>query len=240
MKLESSATLPAVCQWTWQGRGVVFFLSATSIWCLLAEFYGLCSMRSFTFAILLPATAILLLLAGLNRWKGDRALWSAVVIGAGAGFLAACVYDVFRLPFVFSREWGLSGVVPPMNLFKVFPRFGAMILGEPVEQPEFSLAAHLIGWTYHFSNGITFGVMYLALIGDARRRSWLWAVLVATGLELAMLFTPYPQFFAIPLTALFVAVTFAAHLIFGVVLGIATQRWAWRWPALAVTSHNGQ
>jgi hypothetical protein len=83
---------------------------------------------------------------------------------------------------------------------------------------------------YHFSNGITFGVMYVALIGDGRRRSWLWAVVLATGLELAMLLTPYPQFFAIPLTALFVAVTLAAHLVFGVVLGIVTKRWAVRWP----------
>src|SRR4029077_12786145 len=121
-------------------------------------------------------------------------------------------------------------IVPPMNLFKVFPRFGAMILGEPVEQPSYSLAAHLVGWVYHFSNGVTFGVMYVAIIGDAYRRSWLWAVLLATGLELAMLLTPYPQFFAIPLTILFIAVTLSAHLVFGLALGLVTKWWAVRWP----------
>lgn len=220
------ASLPAVFRWTWQGRLVVFALSATSIWCLLAEFYGLCSMRLFTFAILVPATVALIALAVLDGARGDGELWRGVVIGAVAGFVAACGYDVFRLPFVFSREWGLSAVIPPMNLFKVFPRFGAMILGEPVDQPAYSLAAHLVGWVYHFSNGVTFGVMYVAMVGDARRRSWVWAVVLATGLELAMLLTPYPQFFAIPLTAVFVAVTFTAHLVFGVVLGLATRRWA--------------
>jgi hypothetical protein len=223
---KPSPSLPAFCQWTWQGRGLVFILSATSIWCLLAEFYGLCSMRKFTFAILLPATAVLVGLAVLDRWRGDRALWHALLVGAAAGLLAAVAYDVLRLPFVFAREWGLDAVVPPMNLFKVFPRFGAMILGEPVEQAQYSLAAHLVGWIYHFSNGVTFGVMYLALIGDAGRRSWLWAVLLATGLELGMLLTPYPQFFAIPLTVLFVAVTLTAHLVFGVVLGLLARRWA--------------
>jgi len=76
-------------------------------------------------------------------------------------------YDVFRLPFVFAKEWGIASVVPPMNLFKVFPRFGAMILGQPVEQTTYTLAADLVGWTYHFSNGLTFGIMYLAMIGDA-------------------------------------------------------------------------
>lgn len=221
---------PAIFRWTGQGRLLVFTLSATSIWCLLAEFYSLCSMRLFTFAILFPATAALVAVAVLDRLKGDRQLWSGVIIGAAAGFVAACAYDVFRLPFVFSHEWGLSAVVPPMNLFKVFPRFGAMILGEPVEQEAYSLAAHLVGWVYHFSNGITFGVMYAAMIGDLRRRSWLWAVLLATGLELAMLLIPYPQFFAIPLTALFVAVTFTAHIVFGVVLGLVTKWWATRRP----------
>lgn len=58
-------------------------------------------------------------------------------------------------------------------------------------------------------------------------------MLLATGLELAMLFTPYPQFFAIPVTTLFVAVTFTAHLVFGVALGLVTKWWAVRWPTPA-------
>ena len=47
---ELPSTLPAVFRWTWQGRLLVFTLSAMSIWCLLAEFYGLCSMLTFNFA----------------------------------------------------------------------------------------------------------------------------------------------------------------------------------------------
>jgi hypothetical protein len=211
-------------RWTWQGRLVVFVLSAMSIWCLLAEFYGLCSMRLFTFAILVPATALLVAMAVLDRAMGDGRLFKAVIIGAFAGVAAAVAYDVFRLPFVFSSEWKLASIVPPMNLFKVFPRFGAMILGEPVEQSSYSLAAHLIGWTYHFSNGLTFGVMYFAMIGNSRQLSWLWAILLAAGLELAMLLTPYPQFFAIPVTATFVAVTLTAHTVFGIVLGVVVRR----------------
>ena len=41
-----------------------------------------------------------------------------------------------------------------------------------VEQPDYSLAAHLTGWADHFSNGVTLGVMGIAMIGDARRRRW--------------------------------------------------------------------
>jgi hypothetical protein len=210
-------------------------LAATSIWCLLAEFYGLCSMRLFTFWILLPATAALVALAVADRNRGEGLLWRGVVIGAVAGFLAACAYDVFRFPFVIAA---LDRVGPDwlrLPLFKVFPRFGAMILGQPYDaattDSQFTLLAHLIGWVYHFSNGITFGVMYMALVGDASRRSWLWAVLFATGLELAMLFTPYTTFFGIHMTARFVVVTLAAHAIFGMMLGKSAAWFERHWPS---------
>ena len=96
-----------------------------------------------------------------------------------------------------------------------------MILGQPIEQGAYSLNAQLVGWLYHFSNGATFGVMYLAMIGDGASRHWAWAVLMAVGLELGMLLTPYPSVFHIPLSLRFIAVTAAAHAIFGVVLGLS-------------------
>src|SRR3954468_16944705 len=92
--------LPPVLQWTGPGRALVFFLSATSIWCLLAEFYGLCSMRTFTFWVLIPSTIVLIVMALLDRSKGDRRLWRAMVVGAVGGFVAACAYDTFRMPCV--------------------------------------------------------------------------------------------------------------------------------------------
>lgn len=213
--------------WGPVGRSVVFALAATSIWCLLAEFYGLCSMRTFTFWVSLPALAALIGMVALDGLRGDGRLTRAVAVGSVAGLVAAVAYDAFRLPFVYAQEWGIASVVPPLKLFKVFPRFGAMILGEPIEQPSYSTAARMIGWAYHFSNGLTFGVMYAALIGDPARRSWLWAVLMAVGLELWMLLSPYPTVFGIPVGATFVVVTMAAHLVFGVALGLGVRA-AWR------------
>jgi hypothetical protein len=216
------------CYWTAHGRWLVFLLAASSIACLLFDFYGLCPMRLFTLWIFLPALVLLFAIALWDRRRGDGRLWRAVLIGTGGGLLAALAYDIFRLPFVFAKEWGLAAIVPPMQLFKVFPRFGAMILGQPVDQTTYSTTAHLLGWIYHFSNGATFGVMYMAMVGDAARRHWAWAVLMALGLELGMLFTPYPQVFNIPVTARFVIVTIAAHAIFGVGLGLAVRSLAIR------------
>lgn len=213
--------------WSLSARFTVFILSATSIWCLLAEFYGLCSMRAFTFAISIPATIALAAIAIYDRWQGNKSLWRGILVGALSGFLAACVYDLFRIPFVLAAADKLGPAWLRLPLFRVFPRFGALILNQPFDattaDSEFTLSAHLVGWLYHFSNGITFGIMYVALVGDLSRRSWLWAVLFATSLEFAMLLTPYTSFFGIPMTARFIVATFAAHAIFGLALGIAAQ-----------------
>ncbi len=210
--------------WTGRSRLVVFTLAGSSIACLLADFYKLCPMDIFTVFFFLPALAGLCVIAAIDRIRGDGHVWRAVCIGLLGGLLAAVAYDLFRLPFVFAKKWGIDSIVPPMKLFKVFPRFGAMVLGQPIEQANYSVPTQIVGWIYHFSNGATFGVMYMALIADARRRHWIWAVLFAMGLELGMLFTPYPKVFNIPLTARFVIVTIAAHAVFGVGLGFSV-RW---------------
>jgi hypothetical protein len=208
--------------WSPAFRLLVSALAATSIWSLLIEFTGWWSMRSFVLYVFLPAVLLLAALALVDRAIGSHRLWRAVLVGAAAGLAAAVAYDVFRLPFVYADTLGIQHVVPALKLFKVFPRFGAMILGQPLEQNVYNLSAQLVGWGYHFSNGATFGVMYVALVGDPAKRHWAWAVVFAVGLELAMLFTPYPAFFHIPLTATFVVVTMAAHLVFGIVMGRAT------------------
>jgi len=220
---ESDTRNPRPDFWSPVYRLTVYALASTSILSLLVEFYGVCSMSVFTFLVSLPALVALLAGALFDRAIGSQRLWRGIVVGGLAGLVAAFAYDIFRLPFVFAHELGIERILPPLQLYKVFPRFGAMILGQPVEQPVYSLLAQLVGWAYHFSNGLTFGIMYVALVGDAKRRLWAWAVLFATGLELGMLFTPYPRFFGIALTPKFVVATLAAHLVFGVVMGLTAQ-----------------
>ena len=233
MTLSQNPASQRPTHWTATWRTIVFVLAASSIWCLLAEMYHLCSMQFFTLWILIPATILLYAIAAWDRSFGDRTLWRGVMIGSLAGLLAAVAYDIFRLPFVFSNSWHLTGIVPQMPLYKVFPRFGAMILGQPVEQEHYSLLTQLVGWAYHFSNGVTFGVMYVAMIGNPQRRSWWWGVVMATGIEIALLLSPYGQFFGIPVSILFVAVTLTAHLIFGAVMGWYTRLAAARFPQIA-------
>ena len=216
--------------WSPAGRLVVVALSASSIWSLLIEFFGWWSMRGFALVVFLPALLCLGALVVTDGMAGTRRLARAVIAGALAGLLAAVSYDIFRLPFVFSRSLGLEHFVPAMNLFKVFPQFGAMLLAKPLNQPHYSIGTQLLGWAYHFSNGLTFGIMYVALVGDPKTRQWPWGLLFAVGLELGMLFTPYPGFFQIPVTTRFVIVTLLAHGIFGTVMGLAAPVFVRRLP----------
>lgn len=210
--------------WNRKGRLAIFLLASTSILCLLTDFYGLCSMRLATVFIFLPAAIMLGTICVVDGLWGNHRGSHAILIGLLAGLSAAVAYDIFRLPFVFSKEWGLDSIVPSMKLFKVFPRFGSMILGQSIEQPSYSAMTQIVGWIYHFSNGTTFGVMYLAIIGDGARRHWAWAIPFAVALELGMLFTPYSTVFNIPVTTRFVVVTMAAHAVFGFCLGLSV-RW---------------
>jgi len=250
----ANSRLPALLQWSAPGRVLVFALAATSIWCLLAEMYNLCNMRTFFYAILFPSTIALYGIAILDRNRGDGRLWRAVIIGTLAGLVGAVAYDIFRLPFVYSDAWGLGRIgIPQMPLFKVFPRFGALILGQPIEQPSYSLAAHLIGWAYHFSNGATFGVMFTAMYvgskeamkataqSSARGSAWkpiACATLMAVGIELCLLASPYASFFGIHLTPRFIVVTMVAHIIFGLGLGayFAWHAPKWRLPIQAAAA----
>ena len=181
-------------------------------------------MRRFALFAFVPALVLLAGLAVVDRYWGNQELCRAVMVGLWAGLLAAMAYDVFRLPFVYARPWGLVSFIPPLDLFKVFPRFGAMILGEPLDQSAYSVAAHVVGWIYHFSNGATFGVMYVAITGTRTPRHWSWGVLMALVLELGMLLSPYPSVFSIPLTLRFVLITLAAHIIFGFTMGWEVRR----------------
>jgi len=206
-------------------RVAIFVLAATSIACLLGQMYGWWPMRGFTLMVFVPSCCVLAAMAWCDRRSGNGRLCQVMAIGAAGGLAATVGYDVFRLPFVFAAKWGLDGVLPALPLFKVFPQFGAMILGGTNGN---SLAAQVIGWSYHFSNGISFGVMYAALVDGDWQRRWPVAIVFAVGLELGMLMTPYPATFGIRVTTAFVAVTLAAHTVFGVTLGLTSRALAKR------------
>src|SRR6266566_3854762 len=108
-----------------------------------------------------------------------------------------------------------------MPLFKVFPRFGELLLGGT--EPRWLVEA--LGWRYHFSNGAALGIMFLAALARPTPARLLFgAVTWALVVELLLLLTPYPSFFGIPFNLRFIALTLSAHLVFGLALGLWLRR----------------
>lgn len=176
-------------------RALVFLLASLSFAALLGQFYGLWPMQGFALLVMLPGCIWLGVLAWGRPWIAE---------GAVAGLVAAVAYDLYRLPFV------LSGA----PLFKVFPRFGELLLGS--SDPAWLV--QVLGWSYHFLNGASLGVMLLAMVPGPRGLFWagvIWG-LVVEGLLLA---TPYADFFGLAVNARFLFLTASAHLVFGLALG---------------------
>ena len=188
--------------WLW--RILIFFLAFLSFACLLGTFYGFWSMRTFACLAYLPAVAVLSFIAWTKRGELPASwIWHGTV----GGLVAALAYDLFRLPFV------LQGA----PLFKVFPRFGELLLGHT--EPRWLV--QVLGWGYHFSNGAALGIMFLTVASRATSRGLFFgAVAWALAVEIALLLTPYPAFFGIPFDQRFVLLTLSAHLVFGLTLGL--------------------
>ena len=91
-------------RWTAPGRLIVFTLAATSIGCLLAEFYGLCSMRTFTFFISIPALVILAAMTGADCQRGTADWGRGVLIRGSQGFKAIIPLMPFNSMCVFLPE----------------------------------------------------------------------------------------------------------------------------------------
>lgn len=190
-------------------RALVFTLAFLSFACLLGQFFGFWTMRWFGCWVLPPATALLAVIAWRTRGgsAGADSPHAWIVQGTLGGLLAAVAYDLFRLPFV------LGGA----PLFKVFPRFGQMLLG--ASEPAWLVQC--LGWSYHFSNGAALGIMFLAMLPRPTPRTLLFgAVAWALFVEAMLLISPYTQFFGLPLDRTFLLLTISAHLVFGLALGL--------------------
>ena len=196
---------------------VVWALASTTFACLLGHLYGFWSMRLFACLVLPPAAALLTYIAWAARGQasGVSSPHTWIVTGALGGVFAAVVYDLFRLPFV------LAGY----PLFGVFPRFGQMLLYGALND-ETGPAVQAAGWLYHFANGASLGIMFLAMVPRATWRALFWgAVAWAATVEVLLLLTPYYAFFQLHLPfPVFLALTLSAHLVFGAALG----GWCWR------------
>jgi hypothetical protein len=187
---------------------IPFLLGACSIAVLLLYFSGLGAMGPTVRMLLLPAIALVIGLLVWARLTQRHPLYHRILAGLWAGALATLTYDVVRVPI----SW--AGV----PVFKAVSYFGTVIL----EQSAPSVTSELVGWLYHFSNGVGFGLMYACIV--RRPRAWS-AVLWGVSLEVLMLLTPYAEVFGYKVSPQFFAITAGSHIVYGFTLWLALRYW---------------
>lgn len=186
----------------------MFVLSSFSILSLLLYFVGIVRFRdSALWLLAIECTGILILLYSAKRLRinGLPQLLSA---GLWAGALATLAYDIVRIPVAHSG----------IPVFKAISYFGTVLLGVQSPTP----LSETLGWAYHLSNGVSFGLMYAALVKKPRLYS---AVIWGLTLEAVMLMTPYAEVFGYRRDAKFFAITIGAHAVYGAVLYLALRWW---------------
>ena len=233
LPVPAASMLPRFLDWTSSGRALIFLLAATSILCLIIDAEGYVTLRSFFFAILGPAYLALAAIAVLNRSKGDGQLFRAIKFGAIAGIVGAIVFFIFRMPFVYSQQLGLEQYgIRQYPFFNIYPRIGALILGQELKQPSYEFITYVIGWGYHLIRATSTGIMIAACVGELQTHlhassarkplSWetgLCGALLAVTIQSFLLLSPYAKLFSIQFTPSFVFTLLFAHISFGISIG---------------------
>jgi len=197
----SRTTRPAVA-----GSVLAVALAATSIGALLADLYGLTSIATFARWLTLPAMIGLVVLGSIRRPELGE-VQRRIRVGAVGGIAGIIGYDLVRIPFAAAG----------MRVFAPIDSYGLLILNGHMASPW----SNTVGWLFHLSNGITFGIMYAVV---AARRHWGWGVLWGVTLETFVIVSPFVERYALAGQATQITLAYGAHVAFGYPLGRVVQR----------------
>jgi hypothetical protein len=185
--------------------------TAAGIAAFLLDVAGVLRMPWTMSFVSLPALVVVLALAVWAQRVDRQPFLERLVVGATAGLIATLAYDGVR--------WVIQETAPlDYDGFRAINIFGSLILDRPATDPE----ARVAGWVYHFWNGVSFGVMYALVAGNAR---WYWGLGWGMALEMAMIGV-YPFAFSIQRSdPAFLAISLTGHAAYGATLGGLCQRW---------------
>lgn len=189
-------------------RLLCFLAAVTSGAVLLMKVYGAAEMSVTVPFVVLPCSIGLLLFWWWGRKHRFEDVAMAVGIGVVGGLFSTFAYDLTRLPF------HLSGYL----VFATNSTYGMWVSDAAAS----SRYTEVIGWLYHFSNGIAFSVMYAVFM---RGRHWVFAVIYAFALESIAIFSQFGQVFALAGNYGMISIAYLAHVSYALPIGIMVQNW---------------
>lgn len=177
-----------------------------SIAMLIAQVAGVSTMHALLLPLALPCALWIAAAWSMSVKRGDTFLSSRLRLGLVGGLWGTVGYDAVRIPL------HLMG----LNPFPPIRAYGMWVAGMDHATP----MTDLVGFTYHISNGITFGIIYALLMTG---RHWGWGVLFGLGLEAMAVVTPFGELFGLRAFSQTVIIAFVAHLFYGYPLGRICQ-----------------
>lgn len=162
--------------------------------------------------VVLPTAVIIVAFALFYKNYEKFHFYNDLIIQGGKwGFLATLFYDAIRplLKVIFSFKF---------NPYRAMPIFGELITG--LEQT--TALAIAAGWTYHFWNGISFGMMFALLVPKGGMiKGFIWSMILQ-----GLMMWVYPHFLAVRLADPgFLMMGIVGHAIWGIVLGYGIKRY---------------
>lgn len=162
-------------------------------------------MYNSIYFLLIPSFLLLFGVLGYS-FKKNRNIFSLILIGAFGGLIGTFGYDLIRIPFMLMG----SRIFAPINMYGVW-------LTDASTGNSFT---DTIGWLYHFSNGITFGIMYALFM---KGRSFWWAISYALLLETIFVVSPFGELFGLTSKPLSLVAAYIGHIAYGYPLGKMVQ-----------------
>ena len=164
--------------------------------------------------VLVPSVVVLVAVLVAARAQGHRRLVNRLLAGAGAGVLATAGLEAVRITGF--HLGGMPGSLPKL--------LGVLLLNRFMLGP--STLSNVVGWAYHFWNGVTFGIVFAVLLG--RKPLW-WAVGFGELVGIGFLVSPAVRALGVGFLALdmpwMIVTVVLAHTVFGLLLGFLTRRW---------------
>ncbi len=186
---------------------------------------GYSSLSVLATRFLIPAVLVLIVVSLLSR-RWYLALQRAIFWGALAGLIATIPLEIIRL--IGFRLGFMPGNLPRL--------MGVLLLNRFALGPSF--LSDLAGWTYHFWNGASFGILYVLFLGTARRwMGLLFGMMVGLGFLVSpVMISLGVGYFGLQFSYGLPSTVLLAHLAFGAALGLLVRRFLGSQGSLIIAS----
>jgi len=175
---------------------------------------GYAKMSWLAVWLLLPSIVVMGLVFSVAIVHSQRRLVNRMFAGAAAGIIATGGLEIVRLTG-FHYGW------MPGDLAMLM---GVLLTDQFMSGP--SMLSNILGYTYHYWNGLAFGIIFAVIFG--RTSTW-WGV--AYGLVIATGFLMGPAvratgagFMGLEMPMMPVTI-YSGHLVFGILLGFFCRKW---------------